>query len=134
MLMALRSLIQHVAQLSLPFSRWVFLSSSRISSNTSPGSFAKISPGLAFFLNVVGWLGRWYIKSDLHDIDESLDSKLDLLLLHEELRERESKLSLGLLMLVTVTVDACDSFRGLFRVAGIASTTPFVSAGAVCRA
>lgn len=69
--------------------------------------------------------------SGLHML-ESLESMLVLLLLYDELRDRVSKLSLALLTLVTVMVDAWESFRGLLSGVGIASKTAFESIGAVC--
>lgn len=60
---------------------------------------------------------------------------LVLWLPYEELLDRVSKLSLGLLILVTVMVDAWESFLGLFRaVVGSDSQMSFESKGAVCKA
>ena len=59
-LMLHMSLIQQVAQLSLPRSRWILMTMSRISSSTSPGSAAKSSPGCgAVLLRFRGWGVRY---------------------------------------------------------------------------
>lgn len=111
-----RSRIQQVAQLSEPGFKCNVFSSSRISSNTSPGSAAKISFGFA--CGIYGRLPRlplvpWKVYSE-RLFTNSIESKLVTLLFQDADR--------GLVAMVSLEtfepVDAVEleSLRGRFSI------------------